>query len=291
MRIVICKRKKMILLVVALLLCFAMGVHFMQPVLAVKTYITATEDSVQLPIIMYHSVVKDMKKASKYEIPVEVLEKDFVYLRQQGYNTIFMKDLIDFVYYHYPLPDKPILITFDDGYYNNLVYLKPLLEKYKMRAVISIVGNYIDRYSALDDKNLNYAMLDWDDVRELAQCEYVELQNHSYDLHAEKGRKGASRKKGETVEAYQKILENDLSKMQQLLKENCGIEATTFTYPLGQISPESEEVIKKMGFQASLSCYERMNTITSDPECLYQLNRYNRSGKISTEVFMKEKGL
>ena len=49
--------------------------------------------------------------------------------------------------------------------------------------------------------------------------------------------------------------------------------------------------MKDLGFKATLSCYERMNYITREPECLFQLGRYNRHGALSTEEFMKKAGI
>lgn len=62
-----------------------------------------------------------------------------------------MTELINYVYNDASLPEKPIIITFDDGYYNNLSYAVPLLHKYNMKAVVSIVGEYSDRYTESDE--------------------------------------------------------------------------------------------------------------------------------------------
>ena len=58
-----------------------------------------------------------------------------------------------------PLPEKPIVITFDDGYYNNYLNVFPLLQEYQAKAVISIIGKETDRYSQLDENKENYENL------------------------------------------------------------------------------------------------------------------------------------
>ena len=107
------------------------------------------------------------------------------------------------------LPEKPIIITFDDGYYNNLGYAVPLLKKYNMKGVISIVGKYTDAFSETDEANLNYGNLRWKDINELISDGTIEFQNHTYNLHTIGTRRGAMKKSSESLESYKNVLSND----------------------------------------------------------------------------------
>ena len=60
-----------------------------------------------------------------------------------------------------------------------------------------------------------------------------------------------------------------------------------FTYPFGAVSRESLPVIRENGFLMTLTCRERANLITRDPDCLYGIGRFNRSGLTTTETFMR----
>lgn len=255
-------------------------------------------ESRTLPIVMYHSVVEDAGKRGSYVVTVEELEQDLKWIRDNGYETILMEDLIAFVKGEGDLPEKPFLITFDDGNYNNLYYVLPLLEKYEMKAVISAVGSYADQAQAAvvqaeengggAVQNPNYDYLTWEELKQLDQNPLVEIQNHTYELHEFGKRKGSAKMDGESAADYIVMLAGDLSKMQNALKENAEIQATTFTYPYGIISEESLDVVKALGFQASLSCYEKKNIIRrGDAECLYLLNRYNRPSGVNTGSFMQ----
>lgn len=248
-------------------------------------------DGVSLPILMYHSVLKDKSRAGKYIVSPDTLEQDILYLKSRGYTTVVMEDLINYVENGVPLPEKPVMLTFDDGHLNNKTYVYPLLQKHGMKAVISIVGEYTELFSNTPDPNPAYAYLTWDDIREMSGSGVVEFQSHSYALHNEKPRKGAAKKRGEDTASYQKMLTDDLTKLQDCLTQKSGVTPTTFTYPFGAISKDSTSVVKALGFKASLSCYEKPNYITRDPDCLYELNRYNRANGLSTEKFMKKAGI
>lgn len=242
---------------------------------------------ISVPIIMYHSILKS--KSGKYIVNPSTLEDDLKFIKNNGYTTITMTDLINYVYSDYELPEKPIIITFDDGHYNNLTYALPLLEKYDMLAVISIVGKYTDTYTESDEANPNYGYLRWKDINDLMKSGRFEFQNHTYELHnITKNRRGCMKMKGESFEAYKTVLSKDLSKLQQEFSINTGYIPNTFTYPFGAISSDSMDIIKELGFKASLSCNEGINLIIKDPNCLYQLKRYNRPNNLSTACFFNK---
>ena len=103
-----------------------------------------------------------------------------------------MKEVIDYVNGTGFLPKKPIVLSFDDGYYNNYYYAFPLLKKYNMKAVISIVGKLSDDFSQTPDENPSYAHLTWDDILEMHLSGCWEIQNHSYNCHSFDHRNGVS---------------------------------------------------------------------------------------------------
>lgn len=277
------KVKYLILVIICLVLAFS-SVY----IPAVNIISTAAKPSVKLPIIMYHHVLKDRSKLGKYIVSPKEIEKDILYLKEQGYTTVAIKDLINFVYNKTELPEKPIMLTFDDGYYSNYTYVLPLLEKYDCKAVISITGNYIDKSTAEGKLNPAYSYLTWDLVKELVQSPYVEIQNHSYGMHEICERKGCSIMKDETYEEYSREMINDVGKLQKVIEEKTGYRPTTFTYPYGFVCIECNEILQEMGFLATLSCYEGVNILTGDKDELFELKRFNRPSGISQKKFFEK---
>ncbi len=249
------------------------------------------EDSlgIKVPIIMYHSVLKDPSKSNDYVIsPIDV-EKDFIYLKDNNYTTVFISDLINYVYDDIPLPKNPVVITFDDGQLNNLEYVLPLLKKYDMKANFSVVGDYTEKWSMLEDKNLTYSYLTWPDIKTLVESGRVEIGNHSNKMHSiDSKRKASTINEGETYKDYLMEFGSDTMAVQNKLHKNSDVTPQFYTYPYGFYCAESEKILKSLNFKATLIVSEKPNYITKSPECLYLLNRYNRPSGISTNEFMNK---
>ena len=118
-------------------------------------------DDVYLPIIMYHGLSENSKKQGRYVISPTVLEEDLKYIKENGYTTVVMQDVIDFVHKGKELPKKPVMLTFDDGNYNNYVFAYPLMQKYDCKMVISPIGEAVDRYTQNGNCQVEYATCHW----------------------------------------------------------------------------------------------------------------------------------
>lgn len=233
---------------------------------------------IRLPVLMYHSVLDNPNRVGKYVILPSELEKDLEYLKDRGYQTVTVQDLITYKEQDVPLPQKPIMLTFDDGYYNNYTYLFPLLKKYNMKAVLSVVGCFADAYSKEGEVlNNNYSHATWTQLKEMQDSGLVDIQSHSYGMHDWNARHGILRNKGEDVAYYQNILHDDLIKMQETMKQKLKRPADAFAYPFGSVNNESRKVVESMGYKVTLGCEEGMNYINKE-STLKDLKRYNRDG-------------
>ena len=141
----------------------------------------SVSQEVRLPVLMYHGVHSNPKKAGDYVITPQALEEDLLYLQRQGCTTVVMSDLIAYVQQGTPLPEKPVMITFDDGYYNNYLNAYPLLQKYQMKAVISIIVGETDKYSELDENKENYSHITGNMINEMMESALIEIQTHTYN--------------------------------------------------------------------------------------------------------------
>lgn len=247
----------------------------------------AEEEGVRLPIVMYHSILRDPAKTGAYVLPPEVLASDLDYLQERGYETVTVADLLAYVAGEADLPEKPVMITFDDGQFNNYLYAGPLLEERGMRAVLSVIGIETERFTESGQENAYWSYLSAERLREMSESGVFEIQNHSYDLHALEPRRGCLRRSSEDADDYRTLLTEDTERAQALLIEAGIPTPTCYTYPFGAYSKESETILRELGFFCTLSCTEGVNTITRDPDCLYLLRRYNRPAGVSTGRFFE----
>lgn len=247
-----------------------------------------TDKGIFLPVIMYHSIIDDASQTNDYVVTPQIVESDFKYLKSHGYETVTIQNLLDYIQNDVKLPEKPVLITVDDGFYNNYCYLVPLLQKYDYSAIISFVGEYTDITAVNDPHVPEYSYCTWEDIKNMLDTNTIELGNHTYSMHDNSVRKGCSKLSYETEEQYKSVLISDVGKLQQEFHEHIGKTPKVFAYPFGYISKESVPILKNLGFKATLNCYEKPNYIVKDLNCLFGLNRYNRSANYSTNDYMKK---
>ena len=246
------------------------------------------KEYVSIPILMYHSVLKSKK--GTYCVTPSMLEDDIKYLKNHGYEAIFVQDIIDYCQNKKELPKKPVVLTFDDGHYNNYFYAYPIIEKYNFKANLNVIGCFSEYSTSSGDiDNPNYSYLTWSEIKTLHDSGLFEIGNHTYKMHQYKPRFGITKTSSESGEDYKKALSNDILKLENKLQQECGFTSQVFAYPFGKYSKESENILRDIGFKAFLTCNEGINKVCKgDPTVLSHLKRINRTGLLSTEEFFSK---
>ncbi len=255
---------------------------------AVSPYVTAFSGrSVELPIIMYHQISENPSIYGDYVIPLSLLENDFQYMKKHNITPVSFEAVLDFVEEGTPLPENPVIITFDDGERSFITKVLPLLEEYDYFANMNIVGALVELYTKNGDTNDKYAYLNDNDIRTLYEHPLVELGCHSYNLHSLSGRRGMGKLYGETNEDYEKLIRNDIDRFNNKLTALTGTTLKIFAYPYGIRNDILLSILKENGFRITLTCRESTNKITVGSD-LYELGRFNRPYGKSSEMFFKE---
>lgn len=270
------KTKCLFLLILCLMLAALMA-----PAAAITTPASGdeTEPPVCLPIIMYHEI--KYRKLGKDAISPWEFESDLKYLKNNGYTAITIDDLLDYYDNGAPLPEKPVMLTFDDGYLSTRHFALPLLEQYDMKIVLSLIVKDTDDFSDTPDNNLDYAHLTWDQLNHMLDSGRVEVQNHAYKLHRiTKNRYGCGLKKGESLSQYEAVVTEDLQKAQERITTMTGRTPAAFAYPYGRYNDALDAILRKLGFRATLSCRYGVNLLTrTEPDRLFGLKRLCRAHK------------
>lgn len=251
------------------------------------------QKSDRLPIVMYHQLTDTPSRAGRYILTVEQFEKDLIYLKSKGYKTVTVKQLLDYSEGKTDLPSKSVMITFDDGCETLYSYALPLLEKYGFTAIGFVVGALADKYSEINDHNLIYSNLTWEEISKLCSGGVIDIQSHTYNLHDNKnGRSGAEKKKSESLEQYREFLTADTAKMKEKMIKFTGKAPVAIAYPFGSCSKESAEILSDVGLKMAFTCEEKVNIIKkAETEWLFGLGRYNRPEGISSENFFYKMGI
>lgn len=186
---------------------------------------SAANTASKVPILMYHNLTNDPSAVTSMTITGERFQEDMEYLEYNGYTPLLSADLIDIRAGKEAMPERPVMITFDDGYRSNYDIAYPILQKTGMKAVIALIGKSI---RANDNTEANRFFLKWDEAAEMADSGLVELASHTYNLHnpqyggltAPDGINGIQRLKGESQAAYNKRVGEDLKQSIDLITQN-----------------------------------------------------------------------
>ncbi len=179
---------------------------------------------ISIPVLLYHEITYE--PLTDYTVTPENFWCQMEYLYSTGFKSILPKEFMK----HYVSGDKFFIITFDDGSYTFLEYALPVLELYKFKAIMNIIGNRVGK--GFD--------LSWDEYKYMLSKDLIEIGCHGYDSHIFGWSKKLSIKE----------FERDLRKFQEICFEKTGIKTELFASPYGeQLTKEHLSILKKLDFK------------------------------------------
>ncbi len=247
---------------------------------------SAAQESVALPIVMYHDISRDPSALGPYVVSEAEFERDLQWLKAHGYETVGVQDLIDWENGEFVMPEKPCMITLDDGACSTAAYAEPLLARYGFRAVAAVIGSVCEQFSENGEADPELSNLSWEGARNMALRGTVEVICHSWDMHRLSPRRGCAARKGESDADYRRALTDDLGRF-LAESEARGIPLTpAIAWPFGAYSAAGTETVRALGFRAAFTCDERINRLSGAEEELLRLGRFNRPhGAAGEKIF------
>lgn len=175
-----------------------------------------------IPVLMYHSI--KTLPGNSLGVPVKQFTEEMSWLHRQGYNSISPKDLYDALIDGKPVPEKPILLTFDDGYSDNYNSAWPILCQNDFKATFFIITDFVGS-----------GMMKWDQLNDLIkQGNTVESHTaHHLDLS--------------TLSDNQQELELNVSKRE--LESHLGINVQSLCFPSGKYNKTTLALMPKVGYK------------------------------------------
>ena len=253
---------------------------------ALLPFRATAEEGAALPIVMYHHISRNPASWGPYVVSVSEFEADLRWLRDQGYETVSLRDLLAWEAGDFELPEKPCMITLDDGALSTAAYAEPLLERYGFCAVAAVIGSVCEQFSENGEADPELSSLSWEAARDLAARGTVEVICHSWDMHSLSPRRGCSRMAGESEGAYRWALTQDLSRFLTAAQRRGLALTPAMAYPYGAYSRATSEAVGDLGFLAAFTCDERVNRLTGAEGELLHLGRFNRPhGPAGEKIF------
>lgn len=247
----------------------------------------SAENGVALPIVMYHHISPTSEKWNDYVISLEEFRADMEYLNEHGWTPVSVTQLLEWSRGEFTMPEKPCIISFDDGFSSTAEYAEPILAQLGFRAVVAVIGSVCQQYSENGEYDPEWSDMSWEQAAEMAARGVIQVQCHTWDLHS-KGNFGCRKIAGESAEHYSCRIREDLGRFLEE-SERHGLELTgTIAYPYGAYERQTTAIIKEIGFLAAFTCTEKINILSGDEDELYHLGRFNRPHGVSSEKFFEK---
>lgn len=222
-----------------------------------------------VPIVMYHAVTADPAPAVReLSVPPESFAAQLAVLADGGFTPLTAAALAAAWRGGGPLPARPVLITFDDGYEGVHRHALPALARHGFPATLFVSTGWLR--GPYDTGGGPDAMLDWDQVRELAAAG-VEIGGHSHS-HPQLDGLGDAR------------LRHEVRRCREIIAEQVGTPPESFAYPYGHSSRRVRQTVRALGFAQALAVGNALADRRQGP---YALERLTVRRRTDTEEFAR----
>ena len=243
----------------------------------------------RVPVLMYHAFAETEADSAYDIVSAARFEEQLSALSAAGYTPVSLEALRAWVLAGAALPEKPVVLTMDDGYASVWEIAYPILRSHGMRATSFAIGVSVGKDTYKDTDTPITPHFGMDAIAEMEAGGLVSVQSHGYDVHEVEGldpapvRPGALQRAGESETDYVNFLTADAQRMQTLLPSGAGC----FAYPYGSCDLRSEVILREAGVWCTLTTQEKTNVLVRAlPQSLRQLGRFNVPGDMTGEALI-----
>ncbi len=247
------------------------------PVLSGAPAQAQTQNS-RLLVLCYHDIPHEVH-LDKYGVDEASFVSHIEYLRTHGYHFVSVDDCIQANKGGKQLPEKAVLLTFDDAYESFYTFVYPLLKLYGYPSVLSVVTSWIDS----PPEHLPSKLMTWQQIAEVARNGSVEVASHTHDLHkaipynpyGNTGWAATSRlydtatKTYESEQTFRTRIADDIALSAAKLKADAGVDVRVLTWPYGRYNQIGIEAARDIGMKLCMDISDN----EADTRSLYPLTR------------------
>ena len=190
-----------------------------------------------VPVLNYHQV--EEKNGNPLTLWPDQFEAQMDYLAEEGYTTISIDEMMDAFEQGTPLPEKPVVITFDDGYADNYEYAYPILKKHGFKATIFLIYDFTNTYPGY---------LTWAQIDEMKASGLIRFESHTM-THANLAELTSNDE-----------LRHEIADSHDLLSEKIGYAMKYIAYPGGRVNERIENVTCNAGYRGGFTVHYGLST-------------------------------
>ena len=217
-----------------------------------------------VPILCYHRVGAGVNRMI---MAPAAFAAQLEFLARNNYRVIRLGDLVEFLHGRGQLPQRAVVLTFDDGHVSAYHHVFPLLRKYGFPATFFLYTDFLNTRDGLS----------WAQIREMAASGLADFQSHS-KTHANL----IVRLPGETEQQYRSRLDSEIRVPRDVIQRNAGSKVTDYAYPYGDANEVVLEHIAQAGYSLGLTVNAGGNPFFSHPLMLRRTMIY---GEHNLEAF------
>lgn len=219
------------------------------------------EDNIKIPILMYHNINDNYNVVDRtVEMTVDEFKDQMSAIKTEGYTPISFGEYFEYKNGSGKLPDKPIIITFDDGYLNNYTVAYPFLKEMNMKATIFIITGRMGMQNGV-----KYPHFTWEQAKQMQDSGIIDIESHT-DFH------------NELNNISQADVNYELRMSRYLIYKNLGKVPTVLAYPYGYYNEYVMQAAKSAGYLGCVRIVTEnpgVNTLEQNP---YELKRITAYG-------------
>jgi peptidoglycan/xylan/chitin deacetylase (PgdA/CDA1 family)/GT2 family glycosyltransferase/SAM-dependent methyltransferase len=199
------------------------------------------EGDQKLPVLMYHRVAPDgSPRSERWRLRPEAFDQQLAFLRDEGYYSLGFEQWRAAANLRRPLPGKPIILTFDDGYADFPDHVAPALRRHGFRATVFVVAELVGQSNVWDAAlGETLPLMDWDTIERLA-AEGIDVGSHTARHRP-------------LVALDPDELARDLARSRREIERHLGHPVTTLSYPFGLYDPLVRSIAGACGYEYAVT--------------------------------------
>ena len=248
-----------------------------------------------VPVLMWHNLAEE--SSGDMTISVDTFRAQIEALHEAGFRTVSLQQLYDYVHFGTELPGKPIVLTFDDGYFSNYEYAFPILQEYDMQATIFAIGVSVGKDTYKDTDHAMTPHFGADEAREMVASGLISVQSHTYDMHQwppfEDGnaqvRETLLPFDGEADADYEAAVEADFAESRELLESITGQPVNALAFPEGAYVTLTQDALRSAGAELTFTTVRAVNTVVKGlPQSLCAMPRFGMTESTDMTALVAE---